>query len=402
MNRMRGRIQMLPEEEQGQTIAKPNPSWDKSPSRAFYLECCKLILNAISAQAIEERTVNDIISLDNFHRSILHNMKSDMEEEGDRVIVWNTEPTRLGRYLGDTVILGDRLLNLPNFQNIQQPQQEARVTSCFYYHRLDYLSTEQITELHQRYTRCNFGKIFTSEYGDANNLVLLYFRLILNSFDAIARNPPALGRKYKTILQAILSGDLLTDYVSGEHYKFEVFFTRPGDLTNFKKNFKKKKWMFEIKNWYTHNIESKWGNVGKVGQIAIKKIDAWDSMIKGLENNPKQRLNTERTEGMTTLWDDTSQNAKDQIESIDSDWTYATNLFDFGVMTRELVTKLVLLKEKWLWAKVLKCFPNGDFNQLMENRLDMDKNQLIGYLERYNCYGGTSTEQSLLFSTKSN
>jgi hypothetical protein len=389
MEHLRGEKGQLPTQNPDESPKKRMSGREKSPTRAFFFDCCKFIKNAIEKQSLVEVTrIDEYISVDNFEKAIIKQFM--VNEEGDKTIVWRTKKSRMTQYLGVVLTIDGALLTSMDLQNQEHHEQPHAVIiqDDWYYHRLGFLSEEQKVVYTSRCTRDHFGTKVTSASGKTNNLHLLYFRLILNNFRKHAKTEleNKKGKKKNTILQNILSADVIDEQYTPDGCSFDIFFSsKEGSFTDFKKNFKAANtWMTNIENWFTYQMEAKWKRYKCVGQLAIKNKSQWNTMITKLKDHPSKPITFDLDEEMTTLWDNCDLGLK-QIKCIDNpvNWSGAVTLFEEGVQTNALVKKLIKLKELWIWARVLVIFSNEELHAHADLRLGGNFEALMRTLSKY-------------------
>jgi hypothetical protein len=387
MEHLRGEIGEVTNKNSDGSTKKQTSGWHRCPSRANFMDTCEFIQNGIDTQPVETMQQNEVISVDNFERAIIRQFIP--EDEHDATIVWQTKRSRLNFYLGAIMTIDKGVLdhskNVPNRQTPQQPLSVIN-QNPYYWHRLEMLTSEQKDTYSRCYPRDNFGAKVTCGTGLVNNLHLLYFRLLLANFVRAAKNEiPTNGKKKKTILEYILIAEVANQVLIQPGFTFRHFFSKNDELTNFTKNFKSaNKWMNHIQNWYTRNIESKWLRCIHVGHRAIKEPEKWDVMITQLEQRPDKSIDHKTDDDLATLWDNCEMGAL-QTGHIDGnlDWKAAVMLLQKGVVTSALITRLVSVREKWIWAKIQLAFPEGECDNLLQNRLGLNIDELMDDLCKY-------------------
>jgi hypothetical protein len=80
-----------------QKEASNKSGWNKSTSREFYMDVCKLIEKARSSR--ESGHDERIVSVGEFQKYIITAFKNT-GEPGNEAIVWSTIPSRMNRYIG--------------------------------------------------------------------------------------------------------------------------------------------------------------------------------------------------------------------------------------------------------------------------------------------------------------
>ena len=340
---------------------------------------------------VENDGVRKIIQVENFKKAILQQLILTVEEPDDQVIVWKTLPSRLTAFLGEVMTLDLPSLDFVNIQNIHLPTENV-TRSVNHYHHMEFLSKDEKEIVQRSQKRDNFGAKVTSNDGRTNNLRLLFFRLILTNFEAMARNPPSSqkGRKQRTILENVLCCNFAkSEQITERGHAFHIFFSTGADLTEFKKNFKKNmlNGMGDIDNWLTNEISARWGGLRDVARLAIKNTAAWDSMIMQVKANENGPISNLPDEPITAMWDTCDDGVLQAqfVNSIDggnNQWSRATESFGRGIITPTLVDRLVSVREQWVWARI-QIAHEGSFQVQMSNRLGVDENALMLGLLNY-------------------